>query len=87
MGFRNHLRNKYGKRDVPSKTLQRIKDGFKRLNLNVTYAPVKVSNHLHWKRIWIDSLRVICEEKGYLVSGAGRNETLSTGESLQQASG
>ncbi len=64
MEFRNHQRNEYGKCDVPSNTLQRIKDGFKRLNLHVTYAPVKISKNLHWGRIWIDSLRIVCEGKG-----------------------
>ena len=64
MEFQNHKRNEYGKCDVPSNTLRRIKDGFERLNLDVTYAPVDISKNLHWGRIWIDSLRIICEGKG-----------------------
>ncbi len=64
MKFQNHLRNEYGKCDLPSNTLQRIREGFLRLNLDVTYAPVRVAENLHWGRIWIDSLRIICEGKG-----------------------
>ncbi|MBW1903531.1 MAG: YcaO-like family protein [Deltaproteobacteria bacterium] len=64
MQFQNHIRNKYGKCDLPGKTLQRIRQGFDRLGLQVEYAPFKVSENLYWGRIWIDSIKMICEGKG-----------------------
>ncbi len=64
MQFQNHIRNQYGKCDLPDKTLARIRQGFERLDLRIEYAPFKVSENLHWGRAWIDSIKLICEGKG-----------------------
>lgn len=64
MQFRNHIRNEYNKCDSPENTVNRIKQGFKRLGLQPEYAGVRVSDFLFWGRIWIDSLQIVCEGKG-----------------------
>ena len=64
MKFQNCVRNKYGKCDLPSNTISNIKDGFRRLHLNVEYSPFRVSDNIYWGRIWIDSIRIVCNGKG-----------------------
>ncbi len=64
MKFQNSVRNKYGKCDLPSNTIRRIKDGFRKLQLNVEYSPFQVSDNIYWGRIWIDSIRIVCNGKG-----------------------
>ncbi|MBW2575105.1 MAG: YcaO-like family protein [Deltaproteobacteria bacterium] len=64
MKFQNCIRNDYGKCDLPSNTISRIKDGFRRLDLNVEYSPFQVSDNIYWGRIWIDSIRIVCNGKG-----------------------
>ena len=64
MKFQNCVRNDYGKCDLPSNTISRIKDGFRRLDLNVEYSPFQVSDNIYWGRIWIDSIRIVCNGKG-----------------------
>jgi len=64
MQFHNHIRNKYNKCDTPENTVNRIKQGFKRLGLQPEYAGVRVSDFLFWGRVWIDSLQIVCEGKG-----------------------
>jgi ribosomal protein S12 methylthiotransferase accessory factor len=64
MKFQNCVRNKYGKCDLPSNTISNIKDGFRRLHLNVEYSPFQVSDNIYWGRIWIDSIRIVCNGKG-----------------------
>lgn len=64
MKFQNSVRNEYGKCDLPSNTIRRIKDGFRKLQLNVEYSPFQVSDNIYWGRIWIDSIRIVCNGKG-----------------------
>ncbi len=64
MKFQNCVRNDYGKCDLPSNTISNIKDGFRRLHLNVEYSPFRVSDNIYWGRIWIDSIRIVCNGKG-----------------------
>ena len=64
MKFQNYVRNEYGKCDLPSNTIRRIKDGFRKLELNVEYSPFKVSDNIYWGQIWIDSIRIVCNGKG-----------------------
>ncbi|RZB31621.1 MAG: ribosomal protein S12 methylthiotransferase accessory factor [Desulfobacteraceae bacterium Eth-SRB2] len=64
MKFQNYVRNEYGKCDLPSNTIGKIKDGFRKLNLNVEYSPFRVSNNIYWGQIWIDSIRIVCNGKG-----------------------
>lgn len=64
MRLQNYVRNEYGKCEQPLKTIQRIQNGFERLGLKVEYAPVEASESLHWGRIWIDDLQIVCEGKG-----------------------
>jgi len=64
MEFRNGVRNEYGKCDLPSNTIKRIKDGLRRLDLDAQYRPFGVSPNLHWGRVWLDSMRIVCEGKG-----------------------
>ena len=66
MKFQNCVRNKYGKCDLPSNTISNIKDGFRRLHLNVEYSPFQVSDNIYWGRIWIDSIRIVCNGKGII---------------------
>ncbi len=64
MIFQNYVRNKYGKCDLPSNTVDRISRGFQDLDLDVQYAPFQVSDNIHWGEIWIDSIRIVCNGKG-----------------------
>jgi YcaO-like protein with predicted kinase domain len=64
MKFKNYTRNEYGKCDLPHDTVRRIQEGFERLDLEPAYAAFQVSDNIHWGRIWIDSIRIICEGKG-----------------------
>ncbi len=64
MKFQNYVRNEYGKCDLPSNTIGKIKDGFRKLHLNVEYSPFEVSDNIYWGRIWIDSIRIVCNGKG-----------------------
>jgi ribosomal protein S12 methylthiotransferase accessory factor len=64
MKFQNYVRNEYGKCDLPSNTIRRIRDGFRKLQLNVEYSPFQVSNNIYWGQIWIDSIRIVCNGKG-----------------------
>jgi hypothetical protein len=64
MEFHNCIRNKYGKCDVPSNTIKRIKDGLQKLDLEVEYYPFQISDNIYWGRVWIDSIRIVCNGKG-----------------------
>ncbi len=64
MDFQNCKRNRYGKCDIPANTVERIKEGFARLGLKPEYAPVSLSENIHWGRAWIDSIRIVCNGKG-----------------------
>ena len=64
MEFQNCVRNQYGKCDLPSNTINRIKDGFRRLGVDVGYYSYRVSDNIYWGRVWIDSLRIVCVGKG-----------------------
>ena len=64
MQFQNHFRNRHGKCDTPGNTIKRIKQGLERLGLKAEYSPFKVSDDLYWGRVWIDSIKIICEGKG-----------------------
>ncbi|MBW1896587.1 MAG: YcaO-like family protein [Deltaproteobacteria bacterium] len=64
MNLQNGVRNEFGKCDLPANTIDRIKAGLRGLDLDATYAPVQVSDRIHWGRIWIDSLQIVCEGKG-----------------------
>jgi len=64
MKFKNYIRNEYGKCDVPSNTVRRIRDGLRRLGLEAEYHPFRVSDNIYWGRIWIDSIKIVCNGKG-----------------------
>ena len=64
MKFQNCVRNKYGKCDLPSNTISRIKDGLRKLHLDVEYSSFQVSDNIYWGRIWIDSIQIVCNGKG-----------------------
>ena len=64
MEFQNCVRNEYGKCDVPSNTISGIKDGLRKLDLDVGYSTFRVSDNIYWGRIWIDSIRIVCVGKG-----------------------
>lgn len=64
MKFKNYIRNEYGKCDVPSNTVRRIRDGLERLGLEAEYHPFRVSDNIYWGRIWIDSIKIVCNGKG-----------------------
>ena len=62
--FQNCVRNEYGKCDLPPNTINRIKDGLRKLGLEVGYFTFRVSDNIYWGRIWIDSIRIVCNGKG-----------------------
>jgi len=64
MELMNCVRNEYGKCDVPSNTIGRIKEGFRKLDLDVEYSSFRVSENIYWGRVWIDSIRIVCVGKG-----------------------
>jgi len=64
MEFQNCVRNEYGKCDLPPNTINRIKDGLRKLDLDVGYLPFRVSDNIYWGRVWIDSIRIVCVGKG-----------------------
>ncbi len=64
MKFRNCVRNEYGKCDVPSNTVRRIKDGLERLGLKAEYRPFRVSDNIYWGQVWINSIKIVCNGKG-----------------------
>jgi len=64
MKFQNFIRNEYGKCDIPSNTIKSIQDGLKKLGFEVEYHPFRVSDNIYWGRIWIDSIRIVCNGKG-----------------------
>jgi YcaO-like protein with predicted kinase domain len=64
MKLTNYVRNDLGKCDLPRNTVQKIKDGFGKLNLKIDYAPYQVSDNIYWGQIWIDSIRIVCNGKG-----------------------
>ena len=64
MEFQNCVRNEHGKCDLPSNTINRIKDGLRRLAADVGYYSYRVSDNIYWGRVWIDSLRIVCVGKG-----------------------
>jgi ribosomal protein S12 methylthiotransferase accessory factor len=64
MNLQNGVRNEFGKCDLPLNTIDRIKAGLTGLGLEAIYAPVQASDRIHWGRIWIDSLQIVCEGKG-----------------------
>lgn len=64
MEFQNYIRNEYGKCDIPSNTINRIKKGLRKLGLDVGYQPFKVADNIYWGRAWIDSIRIVCNGKG-----------------------
>ncbi len=64
MEFQNCVRNEYGKCDRPSNTIGRIRDGFRKLGLDAEYTTFRVSDNIYWGRVWIDSIRIVCNGKG-----------------------
>jgi len=64
MKFQNCVRNEYGKCDLPSNTINRIKDGLRKLDLDVGYSTFRVSDNIYWGRAWIDSIKIVCNGKG-----------------------
>lgn len=64
MKFENCVRNDYGKCDIPSNTINRIKDGFEKIGLEVGYSPFRVSDNIYWGRAWIDAIQIVCNGKG-----------------------
>ena len=64
MEFQNCIRNEYGKCDLPSNTISRIKDGLREVDLDFEYFPFRVSDNIYWGRIWIDSIKIVCSGKG-----------------------
>ncbi len=61
MKFTNCVRNKYGKCDIPANTIRKIKDGFRKLDLDVQYSAFRVSDNIFWGQIWI---QIVCNGKG-----------------------
>ena len=64
MEFDNHVRNAFGKCDLPVNTVDRIKQGFEALGFEVGYEAHRVCGRLHWGRTWIDALQIVCLGKG-----------------------
>jgi len=64
MEFQNCIRNEYNKCDIPSNTIKRIKNGLQKLDLESEYYPFRVSDNIYWGRVWIDSIRIVCNGKG-----------------------
>jgi YcaO-like protein with predicted kinase domain len=64
MKLMNCVRNEYGKCDVPANTISRIKEGFRKLDLDVGYSSFRVSENIHWGRVWIDEIKIVCVGKG-----------------------
>ena len=64
MKFQNYIRNEYGKCDVPSNTVRRIRDGLQRLGLEAEYHPFRVSDNIYWGQVWINSIKIVCNGKG-----------------------
>jgi YcaO-like protein with predicted kinase domain len=64
MEFQNCIRNEYGKCDIPSNTIKRIKNGLQKLDLEFEYYSFRVSDNIYWGRVWIDSIRIVCNGKG-----------------------
>ncbi|UCD33357.1 MAG: YcaO-like family protein [Desulfobacterales bacterium] len=64
MEFKNYVRNEFGKCDLPGNTINRIKDGLRKLNFDVGYSTFQVSDNIYWGRAWIDSIRIVCNGKG-----------------------
>jgi len=64
MEFQNCIRNEYNKCDIPSNTIKRIKNGLQKLDLESKYYPFRVSDNIYWGRVWIDSIRIVCNGKG-----------------------
>ena len=64
MKFENHVRNDFGKTDVPENTIRRIVDGFARMGLEIQYAPHAFSERIHWSKIGIFAIQLECEGKG-----------------------
>jgi len=62
--FDNHVRNAFGKCDLPVNTVDRIKQGFEALGFEVGYEAHRVCGRLHWGRTWIDALQIVCLGKG-----------------------
>jgi ribosomal protein S12 methylthiotransferase accessory factor len=62
--FQNQVRNEWGKCDIPSNTIARIRRGFEALGLAVGYEAHQVSENLFWGRTWIDALKIVCLGKG-----------------------
>ena len=64
MELQNYVRNEFGKCDLPSNTINIIKDGLRKLDLNAGYSNFQVSENIHWGRVWIDSIQIVCNGKG-----------------------
>ena len=64
MEFQNCVRNEYGKCDLPSNTIKRIKDGLRKLDFDAGYSTFRVSNNIYWGRAWVDSIKIVCNGKG-----------------------
>ncbi|MCD6295403.1 MAG: YcaO-like family protein [Deltaproteobacteria bacterium] len=64
MQFQNYIRNACGKCDFPNNTVHRIKKGLRELGLETEYAPFQAGDDLYWGRVWIDSIKIVCEGKG-----------------------
>ena len=64
MQLQNRARNPFGKTDTPENTVRRIAGGFQRLGYEIHYAPVTVTDRIHWSQIGIDAIGLQCQGKG-----------------------
>jgi len=64
MEFKNYVRNEFGKCDLPRNTINRIKNGLRKLDLDIGYSNFQISENIYWGRVWIDSIKIVCNGKG-----------------------
>lgn len=64
MNLTNHVRNEFGKTDIPENTIATIASGFERLGYDIHYTPFRVSNDIHWSHIAVDAIHLQCQGKG-----------------------
>ena len=64
MNFTNHVRNDFGKTDVPENTISKIAAGFDRMGYDIHYLPFQFSDQLHWSKMSLLPMDMECQGKG-----------------------
>jgi YcaO-like protein with predicted kinase domain len=64
MDLKNHVRNEFGKTDIPENTVNNIVAGFNQLGYDIQYMPFQISDHIHWSQIFIHTIKLECQGKG-----------------------